>query len=1139
MGADRELLRRVPALRTHLAVCLIAAVATAGAVIVQAQVLATGISHLVAGDTRAVRPLVVSLLVIGLVRGLARWATDRSATTAVSATRRHVTDGIVAKLDALDDPSRSAAAPATITSLATTGIDAIEPWIRSYLPAVCLAAVVPLAAGLRILVADPLSAVILLVAVPLIPVFMILIGRLTEERSRRQWATLQRLGTHFHDVLVGLETLRLFGRAEAQIDRVREVTDDYRRAVMGTLRVAFLSALVLELLATLSVALVAVTAGVRLADGRIALSTALVVLLLAPECSLPLRRVGAAFHAATAGSDAVGELEEFDQLSDTVDGMVAAVETGGLRVQGAVVDDPVRGRRAGPIDLDVAPGELVALVGVSGSGKSTVLSAITGETPLSSGSIDLGGVPISALSRHGRRATILRIPQHPVALGSTAAESVGLGCPGASADERRDALAGVGLAGMAERRPGELSGGELQRLAVARALLTTKARPISLLLADEPTAHLDAGRVVQVVEGLRAAADAGVAVLVVTHDPAVIAGADRIVRLTSGTADVGSGLPVTVPAGAGHLDVGGLHEPAVEHAGPPRLLPEPIAGETPTTPTDAIVPGQVGDLAWFGRLAPVSRARIAGARALGIAAEACTIGLAGTAAWLILRAAEHPSFADLAVVAVAVRAFGLGKGVLRYAERLASHDATLRRLGEVRAAVVGQLGRLVPAGLPRTGRGEMLAAVVDDVDRLGDLELRIVGPAISSVTVAAAAVIGVAVVAPPAAPILVVGVAIAAMLAPLWVGRRGLSTATALVASKAEVATSLLELAERSGEITSLDATAHWAVPIDAATRKVTDIERSRGRTASMASGIIAALGPWTAAGAAAAVGEMTRVSGPAMGIAVLLPLAVIELLAPSVAGAELTSTVAASAARLRALLSRPDPAPEPVRPSPAGPTAAIVLDDASFSWPEGPPVWSHLDLTLSEGARLAVRGPSGSGKSTLAAGLVAFLTPGSGEYTVGGVDTTALGGAQVRRSVTWCPQEPWLADTSIRENLRIAAPGATDPELWRALDTMRLGEWVREMPDGIDTRLGRGAGLASGGQRHRLALARVLLSDHRVIVLDEPTAHLDADTAAAVMHDLIDGIAERSIVVIGHADTGISFDTTLETTATAPQQRF
>ena len=346
---------------------------------------------------------------------------------------------------------------------------------------------------------------------------MILIGRLTEERSQRQWPRCA-LGSHFHDVLVGLGTLRLFGRAEAQIDRVRQVTDDYRRAVMGTLRVAFLSALVLELLATLSVALVAVTAGVRLADGTISLTTALVVLLLAPECSLPLRRVGAAFHAATAGADAVDDLEEVDELSESPDG-TGSVTTGGLHVEDLVITDAVRGHRVGPVDLDVAPGEVVALVGPTGSGKSTVLAAVTGDTPIGSGSVEVGGVSIGDLSRDRRRAAIVAIPQHPAALGATVDESVSLGCPTSTTDGRRAALAAVGpttpraaLRTVGRRTPATRRRGRCSRRGCGMSTSWSRTnRP-----------HLDAERVALVVDGLRSVADHGTAVLVVTR-PTVIA----------------------------------------------------------------------------------------------------------------------------------------------------------------------------------------------------------------------------------------------------------------------------------------------------------------------------------------------------------------------------------------------------------------------------------------------------------------------------------------------------------------------------------------------------------------------------------------------------------------------------------------
>ncbi len=290
---DPTLLQLAPALRRHLSICAGLAVATAVVVLAQAEIIGRELPRLIDGDLEAATPLAGVLVAIGLGRFVLRWATEVSAARAAAASRVEITDRVIDHALVLDERGAADATPARVTTLVTDGVDALDPWIREYVPALCIAAVLPLAAGARIFAADLTSAVILLVAIPLIPVFMILIGRLAEDRADRQWATLQRLAAHFHDVLVGLPTLRLFGQAGAQVQRVRAVAEQYRVAVMRTLRVAFLSAAAMELLAMLSVALVAVTIGYRLSVGDVTLQAALIVLLLAPECSLPIRRVGA------------------------------------------------------------------------------------------------------------------------------------------------------------------------------------------------------------------------------------------------------------------------------------------------------------------------------------------------------------------------------------------------------------------------------------------------------------------------------------------------------------------------------------------------------------------------------------------------------------------------------------------------------------------------------------------------------------------------------------------------------------------------------------------------------------------------------------------------------------------------------
>jgi len=228
---------------------------------------------------------------------------------------------------------------------------------------------------------------------------------------------------------------------------------------------------------------------------------------------------------------------------------------------------------------------------------------------------------------------------------------------------------------------------------------------------------------------------------------------------------------------------------------------------------------------------------------------------------------------------------------------------------------------------------------------------------------------------------------------------------------------------------------------------------------------------------------------------------------------------VEASAARVVALLRRPDPVTEPAAPAGTPDRADLELDAVSVGWPGSAAIATGITLRVAEGERVLVTGPSGSGKSTLAATLVRFLGPFDGEVRVGGVDAAALGGDRVREAVTWCQQDPWFADTTLGDNLRIARPGATDDELWAALGIVHLDRWARTLPAGLSTRLERDAAAMSGGERQRLALARALLGARRAVVLDEPTAHLDEATARVVLDDLLAATAAQAVIVMGHDD--------------------
>jgi ATP-binding cassette subfamily C protein CydCD len=1115
------LLALSPALRRHLVVCVGLAVVTTLVVLSQAEALGRQLPKLLAGDLEAAGPLAAVLAVVGITRFAVGWLTEVSASSAAAATRRAITRRVVDHTLVLDEAGSATATPARVTTLVTDGVDALDPWIRSYLPALCLAAILPLAAGVRILIADPTSAAILLVAIPLIPVFMVLIGKFADERTKRQWATLQHLAGHFHQVLVGLPTLRLFGRAPAQVARVREVAERYRAAIMHTLRVAFLSAATMELLATLSVALVAVTIGYRLTIGTIALSTALTVLLLAPECSLPIRRVGAAFHAAQAGTDAAAEIHDLLSTSTTPDGPVdtlaAAPSPVALRIVGATVVDAERGHRVGPVDAVVTPGSLVALVGASGAGKSTLLDAIRGRLRLHRGAVELDGIDVLLLSRRARAEVLAWIPQLTDPVGPDL-RSVVAGCAPTEPAGVDEVLAALDLLELAERRPGELSGGERQRVAVARALLRCRQNArVRLLLADEPTSHLDAERAALVLAALRSVARSGPAVVVATHDPRLIEAADEVVLLDD------------LPRAAedwrrdDRADGSTVAAPRSDAAARGPAAPDLGANES------AIIDGSPRDMAWFRRSERPMRWRLVGARAIGIATEACAVGLAATAAWLVIRASERPSFADLALAAVAVRAFALGKAVLRYLERLASHDATFRVLAAVRAAVVERVGQVAPAGIPGWGRGDVMARVVDDVDRLADKELRVTAPLVSGLAVGLAAVVGASLVAPAFGLAYAVAVVVTAVALPIGARLLTASTARRQADARAGLSSAVLELSEHADELTATGTETAWTDRIEHGVGALAREERRRGARIGALEGMAALAAPLLVAAIVLVDRSLGgAATGPVLGVVVLVPFALFEVLTPLLHAGSQQAVVLAAAARVRALLDTPDPVADPAEPVAVPDRPVVRLDDVTLRWPHrDADVVSGLDLRLEPGDRVRIDGPSGTGKSTIAAALVRFVDVREGRYVLDHVDAVDIRGDDVRRVVTWSQQSPWIAASSLRTNLHIAAPDASDEELWRALDAVQLSDWAVALPDGLSTPVGQDGEAMSGGQRQRLALARILLAGHQVVVLDEPTAHLDTETATRVLRDLLAALGGRTVVVMGHGEPADAADRT------------
>ncbi len=544
MGAvDGRLIARTGPVRPLLGLDAALGIITGLAVLGQGTVLALIVARAFAGHRLASMLPWFGLLVLAFtVRAGCAWGMEVAGRRAAWSVMSELRLALIARRLRTDPLATDGVDGAEIAAAAVQGVEGLEGYFARYLPQVVLAGVVPLLVVVWVAVVDLEAGLIMLLTLPLVPVFMWLIGTYTEERTRERWQALRRLSVHFLDVVRGLPTLRALGRAGAEAAIIAEVSDRYRRTTMETLRISFLSGSVLELASTLGVGLVAVTAGVRLADGGLGLQAGLTVLVLAPEVYLPFRRLGAEYHAS---ADGLAIAERMFGLLD----VPAATPGAGTRpapsqreavvaLAGVSFSYP---SRAQPVltglDLRLAPGETVALVGESGAGKSTVAALLLGLVEPTRGRVTVGGVDLSGCDPRSWRAAVAWVPQHPVLLRATVADNIRLGDP--DADDRRvhaaAALAGAegfisGLPDGYATQVGDggrsLSVGERRRIGLARAFL----RDAPLVILDEPTADLDPANVATVVAAVRRLRRDRT-MLIIAHRSELVREADRVIQL--------------------------------------------------------------------------------------------------------------------------------------------------------------------------------------------------------------------------------------------------------------------------------------------------------------------------------------------------------------------------------------------------------------------------------------------------------------------------------------------------------------------------------------------------------------------------------------------------------------------------------
>jgi ATP-binding cassette, subfamily C, bacterial CydD len=542
---DPRLVRRADGVRTLLVLDALLGVVASLLVLAQAILIATVAARAFGGDSLGEVTTPLALLVAATAgRAAAAWGFEvagrRAANDVLADLRLDVVERRLRDRPAALDGAESA----DVATAAVSGVDALETTFARSLPQAVLAVTVPIAVLAFVAWVDPISAAVMLLTLPLVPVFMWLIGRYTQQRARERWQALALLSTHFLDVVRGLPTLRAFNRGEAQTERIRAVSEEYRRTTMGTLRVAFLSGSVLELAATVGIALVAVTVGVRLVEGGLGFEAGLTVLVLAPELYLPLRNLAAQFHASADGLAVAGRLLDLVDVAEQRRPsplQAPSPRDAPVRLERVSFSYPTRpGNVLESVDLELHPDQTVAIVGQSGGGKSTVAALLLRLAEPTSGRVTVGSVELAACTPESWRAHLAWVPQRPTLLRGTVADNIRLGDPTAADDRVRDAARSAGADAFVRWLPdgydtvvGEggrtLSAGEVQRIALARAFV----RDAALVILDEPTANLDpasAELVGEAIERIRV----GRTVLLIVHRPELAARADRAVHLRGG-----------------------------------------------------------------------------------------------------------------------------------------------------------------------------------------------------------------------------------------------------------------------------------------------------------------------------------------------------------------------------------------------------------------------------------------------------------------------------------------------------------------------------------------------------------------------------------------------------------------------------